>query len=118
MLRPSDRAVNENRRKWPRWPQWGRKRTGGVDDRHDLLRQVVEQRLGVDEVARGEAFGERRVDRGEEVAGFGALALIAPEAGEGRRGAPPEGAGAPLAGAGGGGGVGGGGPARGAAPRA
>src|SRR6185503_3022319 len=49
-------------------------------------------------VARGEAFGERRVDRGEESAGFGALALIAPEAGEARRGAQLERAGALLAG--------------------
>jgi len=51
-----------------------------------------------DEVAGGEAFGERRVDRGEEVARFDALALIAPEAGEARRGAQLERAGTLLAG--------------------
>ena len=45
-----------------------------------------EQRLRVDQVARVEAFGEPGVDRGEQVARFGALALIAPEAREARRG--------------------------------
>ena len=66
----------------------------GVGRSHQLL----EQRLGVDEVARVEAFGEPAVDRGEEVARFGALALIAPEAREARRGAQLERAGALLAG--------------------
>src|SRR5262245_46987047 len=49
------------------------------------LRQLVEQRLRVDEVARVEPLGEPGIDWGEEVAGFGALGLIAPEAREARR---------------------------------
>src|SRR5215468_2803358 len=60
--------------------------------------QLVEQCLGVDQVARIEALGEPLVDRGEEIARFGALALIAPEAREARRGAQLERAGALLAG--------------------
>lgn len=81
------------------------------------LRQLVEQRLRVEEVAGREAFGERRVDRGEEGAGFGALALVAPEAGEARRGAQLERAGALLAGDGEGAVVAGGGLVGGAAGR-
>jgi len=41
--------------------------------------QLAEQRLRVDEVARGEAFGEPGVERGEEGAGGVALALALPE---------------------------------------
>src|SRR5215467_12147055 len=49
-------------------------------------RQLVEQRLGILEDRRVEAFGEPAVDWREEITGFGALALITPEAGEaGRR---------------------------------
>jgi hypothetical protein len=50
---------------------FGQRRIDGEDA---LLRQIVEQRLRVDEVARFEAFGEPLVDRSEELAGFGALA--------------------------------------------
>jgi len=63
------------------------------------LPQLLQQRLRVDQVAGVEAFGEPAVDRGEEVAGFGALALIAPEAGEARRGAQLQGSRTLLAGA-------------------
>ena len=59
----------------------------------------------------------QRVDRGEEVARFGALALIAPQAGEARRGAQLERAGALLAGDGEGAVVAGGGLVGGAAGR-
>ena len=45
----------------------------------DLLSQVVEQRLRVLQIARVEAFGEPGVERGEEGAGFIALALALPE---------------------------------------
>src|SRR6185369_8690018 len=60
--------------------------------------QLFQQCLRVDEVLCVEAFGEPGVDRGEQVARFGALALIAPQAGEARRGAQLERAGALLAG--------------------
>src|SRR6267142_3456524 len=50
-----------------------------IDGEDDLLRQVVEQRLRVLQVARGEAFGEPAVERGEESAGRVALALALPE---------------------------------------
>src|SRR5438034_2369755 len=43
------------------------------------LPQLVEERLGVLQVARGEAFGEPGVERGEEGAGRVALALALPE---------------------------------------
>jgi hypothetical protein len=35
--------------------------------------QLIEQRLGFNQVARGEPFGEPAVERGEEVARFRAL---------------------------------------------
>src|SRR5262249_9447605 len=73
--------------------------------------------LGSSEVARVEAFGEPAVDRGEQFARFGALALIAPQAREARRGAQLEGAGALLAGDGEGAVVAGGGLVGGAARR-
>src|SRR5262245_17775746 len=79
--------------------------------------QLVEQRLGVLQVARVEAFGEPAVDRGEEIARFGALALIAPEAREARRSAQLERAGALLAGDGEGAVVAGGGLVGGAVGR-
>src|SRR4051794_27264742 len=81
------------------------------------LCQLVEQCLCGDQVARGEAFSETLVDRREEVARFGALALITPEAGEARRGAQLERAGALLAGDGEGAVVAGGGLVGGAAGR-
>src|SRR5262249_53877457 len=53
--------------------------------------QLVEQRLRLHEVARVEALGEPAVNRGEEVACLGALALALPEPREARRGAQLEG---------------------------
>src|ERR1700731_1158037 len=47
-------------------------------------RQFVEQRLCVFQIGGVEAFGEPAVDRGEEVAGFGAAALLAPQPGAAR----------------------------------
>src|SRR3984893_18133089 len=44
--------------------------------------QLIQQRFRLLEVGRVEAFGEPVVHRREEVAGFGALTLVAPEAGE------------------------------------
>ncbi len=43
------------------------------------LRQLLEQRLRRDQIARGEAFGEPGVDQREEVARGVALALALPE---------------------------------------
>src|SRR5215470_20167171 len=45
-------------------------------------RQLIEQRLGVLQDRCVESFGEPAVDRREKIMGFGALALITPEAGE------------------------------------
>jgi hypothetical protein len=45
-------------------------------------RQLVQWRLGVLQDRRVETFGEPAIDGREEIAGFGALALITPEAGE------------------------------------
>jgi hypothetical protein len=45
-------------------------------------RQFVEQRLGALQVGGVEALGEPVVDRGEEIAGFGAPALLASQPGE------------------------------------
>jgi hypothetical protein len=45
-------------------------------------RQLIEQRLGIVQDRRVETFGEPAVDRGEQVTGLDALALIAPEVGE------------------------------------
>src|SRR5262249_6478819 len=53
--------------------------------------QLVEQRLRLDEVTRVEALGEPGVDRGQQRAGFGALALALPEAGKARRSTQLEG---------------------------
>src|SRR4029077_1549204 len=60
------------------------------DGEDDLLREVVEQRLRVLQVARVEAFGEPGVDRGEEGAGLVALALTLPEPRQAGRGAQLE----------------------------
>src|SRR4029077_9412864 len=46
------------------------------------LPQRIEQRLCIFQDRRVEPFGEPTVDRCEEITGFGALALVAPEAGE------------------------------------
>ena len=51
------------------------------------LRQRRQQRFGVLQVSRIEPLGEPPVDRGEEIAGLLALALVAPEAGEAGGGA-------------------------------
>ena len=45
-------------------------------------RQFVEQRLCLFQIGGVEALGEPAVDRGEEIAGFGAPALLAPQPGE------------------------------------
>src|SRR5215831_9857184 len=45
--------------------------------------ELVEQRPRLFQVLSAEAFGEPAVDRGEEVAGFGAAALTDAQAGEG-----------------------------------
>src|SRR5579864_6195878 len=49
--------------------------------------QLVEQRLGLLEIARVEAFSEPAVDRREEIMGLVPLALIAPEPRQARGGA-------------------------------
>src|SRR5262245_42305543 len=49
--------------------------------------QLVEQRLRLLQIGGIEALGEPAVDRCEEVAGFGATALIAPKPGEAHDGA-------------------------------
>ena len=43
-------------------------------------RQLVEQRLGLFQIERVEAFGEPALDRGEQIASLIPLALIAPRA--------------------------------------
>ena len=49
--------------------------------------QPVEQRLGVPQDRRIEAFGERAIHQRQEVVSFRALALVAPQAGEAGRSA-------------------------------
>ena len=49
--------------------------------------QLVEQRLGLLQIERVEAFGEPAVDRSENFSGLIPLALIVPEPRHGRRGA-------------------------------
>ena len=49
--------------------------------------QLVEQRLRLFQIGGVEAFGEPAVDRREEIAGFGAAALVAAEPGEAHGGA-------------------------------
>src|SRR5262249_18285738 len=49
--------------------------------------QLVEQRLRFLEIGRAETFREPVVDRGEELAGFDAPPLVAPQSGEARSGA-------------------------------
>src|ERR1700737_465975 len=51
------------------------------------LLEFVEQRFCLFEIGGVEAFGEPAVDRREQVAGFGAAALVAAEPGEARGGA-------------------------------
>ena len=46
----------------------------------ELLGQLVDQRPGVPQDRRVEAFGEPAIDRRKKVTGFAALALFAPEA--------------------------------------
>jgi len=50
-------------------------------------RQFAEQRLGLFQIGRVEAFGEPAIDWREKVAGFGAATLVAAEPGEARGGA-------------------------------
>src|SRR5207249_1101056 len=52
--------------------------------------QPVEQRLGVPQDWRVEAFGERAIHQRQEVVSFRALALVAPQAGEAGRSAQPK----------------------------
>jgi hypothetical protein len=47
----------------------------------------AQQGLRLFQIGRAEAFGEPAVDWGEQVAGFGAAALITPQARQGSRGA-------------------------------
>src|SRR5262245_26344603 len=49
--------------------------------------QLVQQRLCFFQVGCVEPFGEPAIDRREEVAGFGAAALVLPETGEAHGGA-------------------------------
>ena len=53
--------------------------------RHQNSLSVAEQRLGLLQVERVEAFGEPAVDRREKIAGLLPLPLIAPEARQARR---------------------------------
>jgi hypothetical protein len=52
--------------------------------------ELIEQRLGLLQDRRVQPFGEPAVDRRKQVAGFGALALIAPQADEAGGGAQLE----------------------------
>src|SRR6516164_2190909 len=65
-----------------------RKRSFAPADRDadTILRRRVEQRPRLPEIGRVEAFGEPAVDRREDVAGFGAAALVAAEPREARGG--------------------------------
>ena len=54
---------------------------------HDLRRQLLQQRLSLLQIERVEALGEPAVDRGEQIAGLPALALLAPEPRHAHRGA-------------------------------
>jgi hypothetical protein len=49
------------------------------------LLQLVEQPLGVHQIPGPEALGEPAGERGEQVPGFGALALLCPQPGEAAR---------------------------------
>src|SRR5262249_55523935 len=57
-------------------------RSGGGERSGRLRTQLVEQRLCLLEIGSIEAFGEPAVDRREQIAGFGAAALVAAEPGE------------------------------------
>ena len=54
---------------------------------HQSSGEVVEQGLGVLQIGGVEAFREPAVDRGEQVARLGGLALVVPQPGEARSGA-------------------------------
>ena len=55
-------------------------RKAGVPEERPVSRlQLFEQRLGLFQIERIEAFGEPAVDWSEKIAGFIALALVAPE---------------------------------------
>ena len=58
-----------------------------ADDRIGSSCQLVAQRFCLLQIGRGETFGEPAVNRGEQVAGFGGVALVAPEPGEAYGGA-------------------------------
>ncbi len=71
----------------PHFPDaFGQRRFEG----EERLLQVVEQLLCVFQVARGEAFGEPGVERGQQITGGGALALALPELREAGGGAQLE----------------------------
>ena len=59
-----------------------RLRLSATRSRWRRSRQLIEQRLGILQDRDVEAFGESAVNRGEEITGFGAFALVAPETGE------------------------------------
>jgi hypothetical protein len=52
--------------------------------------KLIEQRLGLDQVRRVEAFGEPAIDWGEKIVGLGGSSLVAPESGEAGAGAELE----------------------------
>ena len=54
----------------------------GKAQRDSLYRQRVEQRFGLLQIERVEAFGEPTVDRGEKIVGFAVPTLLGPLAGE------------------------------------
>src|SRR6516164_4594393 len=64
----------------PAWRGWRRTPSG----------QLFEQRLGVPKDRHVEAFGEPAIPQREEVAGFPALALVAPQASEAGGGTQPK----------------------------
>src|SRR5437660_9668580 len=63
---------------------------GGPEVAGTASGQLFEQRLGVPQDWRVEAFGERAIHQREEVVSFRALALVAPQAGEAGRSAQPK----------------------------
>src|ERR1700720_404885 len=56
--------------------------SGECTTRISSSRQLIEERLRLLQVGGVEAFGKPAIDRGDEVAGFGAPALLAPQPGE------------------------------------
>ena len=70
-------------------PKWSRANAEANSALRSCLRlpmstELVEQRFGILEVSGVEALGEPAVDRGEEIVGLSAFALIAPQSGEAR----------------------------------